>query len=53
MRAVRYYTMDSIPWMVKELDRKLIVICDIFSVLTRVKPNCKLSVSPNPQNLHV
>ena len=31
-----------ISWIVKEMDGKLIVICNVFSVLAVFKPSCKL-----------
>ena len=33
-------------WIGKELDRKLIVICDVFSVLTAFKPDITKSSKP-------
>ena len=37
------YSVNGVwAWIVTEMDRKLVVICDVFSVLTAFKPSCKL-----------
>ena len=36
------YNGIVISWIVKEMDRKLVVACNIFSTLMALKPGCKL-----------
>ena len=41
-RYANIILVNVTSWIVKEMDRKLVVVCDVFSVLMAFKPNCKL-----------
>ena len=51
-RVILFISFET--WIVKEMDRKLVVICDVFSVLTAFKPaNYDITKSPKPTRLAI